>query len=240
MRKFKFSKISKEMVKQAIFRFNAMSEDERKRYGQLSRTYFLIHNGQKFPPKMLIRIALNKTTKELEKENFDFNAIEAQTYLASLGFKIEGNREPRNTVENSQTVPHTSTPSQSKTSAAQPQTSSTTDDKIENDNDKYHEAQKYERLALKTGRNPHVVRKIKAKKEYTCEVCNFNYNKRIVEAHHLTPLSKSDGEQEVSPKDLIVLCPNCHALAHYLLKEDNKYEQRNELINGIKNILKNL
>lgn len=240
MRKFKFSKISKEMVKLAIFRFNAMSEDERKRYGQLSRTYFLLHNHSKYPPKVIIRIALDKTTKDLKKENFDFNAIEAQTYLASLGFKIEGNREPRNTVENSQTAPHTSTPSQSQTSAAQPQTSSTTDDEIENDNDKYHEAQKYERLALKTGRNPQVVRKIKAKKEYTCEVCNFNYNKRIVEAHHLTPLSKSDGEQEVSPKDLIVLCPNCHALAHYLLKENNKYEQRNELINGIKNILKNL
>lgn len=37
----------------------------------------------------------------------------------------------------------------------------------------------------------------------------------LVHVHHLNPLSRSDGEREVDPrKDLIPVCPNCHAVVH--------------------------
>lgn len=211
MKKTKFREVTKDKVLEAIKKYDNMSEDERKRYGKISRTYFLLHYNSKYPPKVIIRIALNKTTKDLEKENFDFNAIEAETYLDNLGFEIEGERKHRDKV-------------------------ATFIKTLEKEEVTFYEGKKYERTYLKSQRNINVVRKLKEAKNYTCEVCNFHFNKRIVEVHHLTPFSETEGERKVTPEDLIVLCPNCHSIAHYLLKQDKKYEQRKTLVEEIKRI----
>ncbi|MFK5947489.1 MAG: HNH endonuclease [Methylococcales bacterium] len=55
-----------------------------------------------------------------------------------------------------------------------------------------------------------------------CQVCYFDISKSygpigigFIHVHHLAPISKSNGEYNIDPeKDLIPLCPNCHAMIH--------------------------
>lgn len=55
-----------------------------------------------------------------------------------------------------------------------------------------------------------------------CQVCNMNFEERYgqigksyIHVHHITPLYEIREEYEVDPiKDLIPVCPNCHAMLH--------------------------
>lgn len=54
-----------------------------------------------------------------------------------------------------------------------------------------------------------------------CENCGFDYSKvygkigeGFIEAHHIVPLHKLDGETKTTEKDLILLCANCHRMIH--------------------------
>lgn|GEM_PF-2374158 len=89
-----------------------------------------------------------------------------------------------------------------------------------------------ERRILSRKRNQEIVKQVKERDNYTCrcKMCNFNYNNKIIQAHHLKPLSEADGEIVVKAEDLITLCPNCHAIAHFLLKEDLKYQDKDTLL----------
>lgn len=57
---------------------------------------------------------------------------------------------------------------------------------------------------------------------YICKICNFDFEKRygligkeFIHVHHLIPLSEIKKEYELNPKkDLIPVCPNCHAMLH--------------------------
>lgn len=57
---------------------------------------------------------------------------------------------------------------------------------------------------------------------YTCQVCDFDFGQKygelgaeFIHVHHRTPLSKVGGEYEVDPvRDLVPVCPNCHAMLH--------------------------
>lgn len=77
----------------------------------------------------------------------------------------------------------------------------------------------HERLVNEAKRIPALRAKCLAIRGTTCFVCGFNSGERygvpgIIEVHHLRPLS--DGiERETDPaKDLVPVCPNCHALIH--------------------------
>jgi 5-methylcytosine-specific restriction protein A len=56
----------------------------------------------------------------------------------------------------------------------------------------------------------------------TCAVCGVDFGKRYgqlgegyIHVHHLVPLSETLGEYEVDPvRDLLPICPNCHAMIH--------------------------
>lgn len=56
----------------------------------------------------------------------------------------------------------------------------------------------------------------------TCQVCEFDFGetygpfaKGHIEVHHITPLSTLDEPSQINPvRDLIPLCPNCHAAVH--------------------------
>ena len=56
----------------------------------------------------------------------------------------------------------------------------------------------------------------------TCAVCKFDFGVvygdiglGFIHVHHLKPLSEITGEYEPDPKkDLIPVCPNCHAMIH--------------------------
>ncbi|WP_440877677.1 HNH endonuclease [Vibrio natriegens] len=56
----------------------------------------------------------------------------------------------------------------------------------------------------------------------TCKVCNINFSEfygdigtGFIHVHHITPLSDIKQEYAVDPvKDLVPVCPNCHAMLH--------------------------
>lgn len=57
---------------------------------------------------------------------------------------------------------------------------------------------------------------------YRCKVCGINFEEKygaigagFMEVHHKNPVSTMEQEQYVNPvKDLVPLCPNCHAMVH--------------------------
>ena len=57
---------------------------------------------------------------------------------------------------------------------------------------------------------------------YLCKICEFDFEKtygergkEFIHVHHIVPLSEIKKEYEVDPiKDLIPVCPNCHAMLH--------------------------
>lgn len=63
--------------------------------------------------------------------------------------------------------------------------------------------------------------------KYNCEICGFNFKeaygsagKEYIHVHHIVPLSKIREEYVLDPtKDLIPVCPNCHAMIHKNSKE---------------------
>ncbi len=63
---------------------------------------------------------------------------------------------------------------------------------------------------------------------YICKICGFDFEKtygeigyHFIHVHHIVPVSESQEEYEIDPvKDLIPVCPNCHAMLH---KSDPPY-----------------
>jgi 5-methylcytosine-specific restriction protein A len=57
---------------------------------------------------------------------------------------------------------------------------------------------------------------------YKCNVCNFDFKQtygsvgeEYIHVHHIIPLSEIKKEYDVDPiKDLVPVCPNCHAIIH--------------------------
>ena len=60
-----------------------------------------------------------------------------------------------------------------------------------------------------------------------CEECGFDpvktfggeHGEACIEAHHVVPLSQSDGERDLKLSDLVLLCANCHRVAHRLMRD---------------------
>mgnify|MGYP001613078814 CR=1 FL=1 len=51
-----------------------------------------------------------------------------------------------------------------------------------------------------------------------CELCGFNVDRRILQVHHIDSSLKNTNKD--SPKNIITLCRNCHAVVHFLSIED--------------------
>jgi len=87
-------------------------------------------------------------------------------------------------------------------------------------------------------RNPIARKKCLEHFGYNCSVCNINFEKvygvigkNFIHVHHLKQISEIQKEYEVNPtKDLIPVCPNCHAMLH---KRNPPYS-----INELKDITK--
>jgi len=51
-----------------------------------------------------------------------------------------------------------------------------------------------------------------------CEACGFNFNEaygvEYIEAHHIEQVASFEGEQSTKISDLVMLCANCHRIAH--------------------------
>lgn len=87
----------------------------------------------------------------------------------------------------------------------------------------YEEGRRIEKaLYNEIERNKDVRRKCLEKKGYTCAVCGFNSLEKygvegIIHVHHLRPLYElAAGELAYTDaeKDVVPVCPNCHALIH--------------------------
>lgn len=102
----------------------------------------------------------------------------------------------------------------------------------------YYEGNTIEITILQKTRNKNIVKHVKEGDKYTCKGCGFYFYNKIVEVHHLIPLSNMDEEKQIKKEDLITLCPNCHAIAHLLLNEDEKYKNRKILIDKLQEIYK--
>ena len=91
-----------------------------------------------------------------------------------------------------------------------------------------------ERKVLSYSRNKVNVLDCKKRDNYTCQACSFFCEGKIVEAHHLEPLSMSK-RKNVQVEDLITLCPTCHRLAHFLIDSHfEDYAHPKKLIQAIK------
>lgn len=70
---------------------------------------------------------------------------------------------------------------------------------------------------------------------YDCQVCGMNFEdrygsigKNYIHVHHIVPISDVNDEYIVDPiKDLIPVCPNCHAMLH--VKEEGRLLSIDEL-----------
>ncbi len=92
------------------------------------------------------------------------------------------------------------------------------------------EGKKVPSSGFRLQRSAKLVKQVKIRDNYTCQVCAFSFKKQIVHVHHLDPLSERRSPKNTSIEDLLTLCPNCHYLAHYWLRKNNKYRKRDALI----------
>lgn len=106
------------------------------------------------------------------------------------------------------------------------------------DDESYIDGLYKERLQSLKSRNQSLVLKRKEKDNFKCQSCGFCYKRKIVESHHIKPLSERDDIVYSSIDDLVTLCPTCHSLAHYLLKEDDRFQQVEYLLEELKKIVK--
>jgi predicted HNH restriction endonuclease len=90
----------------------------------------------------------------------------------------------------------------------------------------YQEGQRKLREAYFFTRNPRLAADAKRQRDYTCEVCSFNFRQHygtlgqdFAECHHKNPLSERPEELwshalTTSLDDVAVLCANCHRMLH--------------------------
>lgn len=94
------------------------------------------------------------------------------------------------------------------------------------------EGYKEDKTYLYTTRNKDIVNKRKLLDDYTCQICGFKFElngKKIIECHHLNPLS--EGEARITKiEDLVSVCPTCHRIIH-LRKPPFSIEEVKKLLN---------
>ena len=86
----------------------------------------------------------------------------------------------------------------------------------------YEEGGRYEVRSTAIERNPEARAKCLDHYGYSCLLCQFNFEEEFgaegrafIHVHHRIEISRSSGKHYVDPiRDLIPLCPNCHAMAH--------------------------
>ncbi len=72
-----------------------------------------------------------------------------------------------------------------------------------------------------------------------CMACGFNfgqfygsYAEGFIHVHHVVPVSElgNDGSKVDPKSDMIVLCPNCHAVVHRMRKKTLSLDELKEMI----------
>ena len=93
---------------------------------------------------------------------------------------------------------------------------------VEPDPEGFAEGNKYQVVVNKYERNTTNRELCLALKGYSCQICGFDFEKKygrvgrhFIHVHHIVPVSKIGPDYVINPaKDLIPVCPNCHAMLH--------------------------
>jgi hypothetical protein len=86
------------------------------------------------------------------------------------------------------------------------------------------EGDKEEVTGYRIRRSAKLVKATKERDGHTCRACGFHFEDEIVHVHHLDPLSEYKRPQETKLEDLLTLCPTCHYLAHYWLRQSPQFK----------------
>lgn len=86
----------------------------------------------------------------------------------------------------------------------------------------YSEGSRFEVTASVVERNPAARAACLSHRGFKCAACDLDFAERygeigngFIHVHHLSPLSTATQARKVDPaRDLIPLCPNCHAMVH--------------------------
>jgi len=89
----------------------------------------------------------------------------------------------------------------------------------------YSEALRKQITVNAVERNPKARRACVKHHGFDCVVCGFNFERvygdrgaRYIHVHHLNPMAAAEGERQVAPvRDLVRMCPNCHATVHQVV-----------------------
>jgi len=95
------------------------------------------------------------------------------------------------------------------------------------------EGNRAEVIGIRIQRSAKLVKAAKERDNYACRACNFNFKGQIVHVHHLDPISEYRCPRRTKLEDLVTLCPTCHYLAHYLLRQSLRYKDLGLLIDKI-------
>jgi 5-methylcytosine-specific restriction enzyme A len=95
-------------------------------------------------------------------------------------------------------------------------------EQLEDEKIPYSEGKIGQALINRYERNPVNRELCLAANGYVCKICEFNFEKiygelgyEFIHVHHIIPVSSMGGEYYLNPeKDLIPVCPNCHAMLH--------------------------
>jgi len=117
------------------------------------------------------------------------------------------------------------------------------EDEIEREQN-YHdisakEGEKIEIKGYRVYRDQKIVTAAKKRDNYTCQACGFSFKQEIVHVHHLDPIGERKEPTETKLEDLITLCPNCHCIAHYFLRDPKRgstYKEKDTLIAKLKKL----
>lgn len=101
----------------------------------------------------------------------------------------------------------------------------------------YQEGERHYVTHLMAERSKDVVNALKKSASWTCEICNTDFNDKYgvpyIEAHHKVPISTYSTKYSVTPKDLALLCPNCHKAVHIYMKNDGlEYEKIKKILSN--------
>ena len=90
----------------------------------------------------------------------------------------------------------------------------------------FPEGREVERIHRTRERNPQVIaiakkRFLSVNGRFSCEACGFDFEKtygpigrEFIEAHHTIPVSDLKRTQKTHPKDISMVCSNCHRMLH--------------------------
>ena len=181
-----------------------------KKYGYgKALTFMLIHNGSQYDSKAIVGAAYqHQFDKPLRNTDFSGGQASVVPKLASLGFNVVALEVTDSTTALAEEVPESMWEGGKRTVSINA----------------------YERSA---DARAACIEAHGSK----CAICDFDFGEvygpefqGFIHVHHRVPVSKVGERYKVEPtKDLVPLCPNCHAVVHYGNKTRSEDEVRQKL-----------